>query len=71
MKCDIQALAVAAHVWQEEHRINFDEARVIYRAKGMTERRVKEALPIQLRKREVMNVDAGLRLTEQWKAVVK
>ena len=38
------------------------QARVIHRATGMTERRVKEALHIHMRKGEVMNVDAGLTL---------
>ena len=71
VKGDIQVSAIASHVWQEEHKINFDKARVIDRATGMTERRVKEALHIQMRKGEVMNVDAGLTLSEQWKGVIK
>ena len=72
VKGDIQALAIASHVWQEEHKINFDKARVIDRATRITERRVKEALHRnQMRKGEVMNVDAGLTLSEQWKGVIK
>ena len=70
MKGDIQASAIATHVWHEERKINFDKARVIDRATGMTERRVKEALRIQMRKGEVMNVDAGLTLSEQWKVLL-
>ena len=71
VKGDIQASAIASHVWQEEHKINVDKTRVIDRATGMTERRVKEALHIQMRKGEVINVDAGLTLSEQWKGVIK
>ena len=34
VKDDIQASAIATHVWQEEHKINFEKARVIDRAMG-------------------------------------
>ena len=38
--------------------------------KWMTGRRVKEALHIRMRKGEVMNVDAGLTVSDQWKALI-
>ena len=64
---DTKASAIAEHVWIEDHRMDFQKAKVIDRAKRMTQRRVKEALHIERHKGATMNSDSGLRLSEQWK----
>ena len=64
---DTKASAITDPVWTEDHRVDFQKAKVIDRAQRMMQRHVKEALHIEWRKGVTMNSDSGLRLSEQWK----
>ena len=56
------------HVWNEDHRIEWNNTTVIDSAAGTLSRRVKELLHI-VKEKTTMNKDEGLKLSAVWKSL--
>ena len=67
-KGEIHSSAVAEHVWNEDHRIEWNNTTVIHSAAGLLSRRVKESLHI-VKEKVTMNKDEGLKLSAVWKGL--
>ena len=67
MKYELKKSALAEHAWSKHHRILWDSAKIIDRASSIKERKIKEAIYIQLtRENERLNRDVGLELSANW-----
>ena len=66
----IEESAVAEHVWDSNHRINWNAVKVLDMERGWRARRTKEALHIAIRKPS-LNRDVGLELSPFWLQLVK
>ena len=72
-KGEVLQSAVAEHAREKEHTIAWDSARIVDRAGGWTQRKVKEALHIACHKSRgspLMNKDDGMKISNVWKALV-
>ena len=67
-KGEIRSSAVAEHVWNEDHRIEWNNTTVIDSAAGTLSQRVKESLYI-VKEKTTMNKDDGLKLSTVWKGL--
>ena len=65
----VEASAVADHVWNHDHRIDWDGARVLDKERNWTSRKIREALHIA-KNRPDMNKDRGLLLSSRWTKLV-
>ena len=63
--------AVAEHVCVQGHDIDWDGAKVIDQAGERMERHVKEAVHITSRSPQIMNKDGGMKMSEQWKGLMR
>ena len=67
MKYELKKSALAEHAWSQDHRILWDSAKIIDRATNIKERKIKEAIHIQLtHQNERLNRDVGLELSTVW-----
>ena len=55
---------VAAHVHNEDHQIDWEEAKVIGQQEFYWKRRVTEAIMIHQHNQQTMNLDCGLNLSK-------
>ena len=67
-KVEIRSSAVAEHLWNEDHRIEWNNTTVIESAAGTLSQRVKESLHI-VKEKTTMNKDEGLKLSAVWKSL--
>ena len=56
---------IAIHAWEEQHRVNWDEASVLVQEPRYWTRRVLEAIEIH-RHANNINLDCGLSLNPIW-----
>ena len=56
---------IAVHVYQLQHRINWESARVQMSGRGYWNRRTLEAIQIR-REHRTMNLDCGLHISPVW-----
>ena len=63
--------AVAEHVHNQEepHEIDWGSVRIIDRAQGRTERKIRESVAIQ-RNKPLMNRDDGIERSNTWNAIL-
>ena len=59
---------VAAHVHNEDHRIDWDRAKVIGQQEFYWKRGVTQAIMIHQHNQQTMNLDCGLNLSKLWHA---
>ena len=67
-KGEIRSSAVAEHVWNEDHRLEWNNTTVIDSAAGTLSRLVKESLHI-VKEKTTMKKDEGLKLSAVWKSL--
>ena len=58
---------IAVHAWEEQHRVNWDEASVLTQELRYWRRRIVEAVEIK-KQTENTNLDCGLTLDSIWSA---
>ena len=72
IKGDERKSAIAEHAWTRHHNILWDEATVIDRAHNLWERKIKEAIHIQLVPMDgKFNRDVGLELPVSWNSLLR
>lgn len=63
--------AVARHVIRnKQHKINWDEGKIILKEKDYGSRKIKEGLAIQQSTKTLMNTDKGLILSNAWNSII-
>lgn len=63
--------AIARHIIRnKQHKINWEDGKIIFKEKDFALRKIKEGLAIQQSTKQLMNTDKGLILSNAWKPII-